>query len=126
MAEIKGLKQLSAELKRLPDKLRGKTLDNAAAAGARVIRDRAKNTYVPVDTGALKASIVVRKDRELSGKNYSTYNVGYLKKKAPYGGFVELGTSKMAPQPYLRPAIETEQNNAIDAVAVVLRKKLKL
>jgi len=50
---------------------------------------------VPVDTGALKASIY----RRVSG------NTGYVGSSMPYAGFVEMGTRKMRAQPYLRPAL---------------------
>lgn len=124
--KIHGLRELSRKLEKLPRDVRGRTLDRATREGAKVIRDRAKNTYVPVRTGRLRESIVARKDREQSSDVFSTYTIGYLKKKAYYGGFVEVGTSRTPAQPYLRPAIETERENAIAKVAAVLKKALKL
>lgn len=56
--------------------------------------------YVPVDTGALRSSITYEThlDRD------SVW--GEVGPTQDYGGFVELGTSKMAPQPYMRPAFD--------------------
>lgn len=54
----------------------------------------------PVDTGNLRNSIA----HEMRGEN--TVAVGTNVHYAPY---VELGTSKMRAQPYLRPALETHK-----------------
>lgn len=72
------------------------------------IQDNAKRT-VPIDTGDLKNSIIVQVER--TGDDV-TLQVG-VDLDAPgvkhpptnYGRYVEEGTSKMAAQPYLRPAV---------------------
>ena len=56
------------------------------------------NELVPVKTGFLKSSIQVL----IEGDNIV---VGAF---APYAGFVEFGTSKMPPKPYLRPAVQEQ------------------
>lgn len=57
---------------------------------------RDAQALAPVDTGALRNSI--------------TYRVQGLEAEigptVHYGGFVEYGTSRMAPQPYLGPAMD--------------------
>lgn len=60
------------------------------------IRDHAK-AIVPVDTGFLKSSIEAEHSEEL----LSVVNVG-----ADYGIYVEMGTYKMAAQPYIGPAVD--------------------
>lgn len=55
----------------------------------------------PVDTGELRDSVHVEKD----GDNHAVV-VG-----VDYGAFVELGTSRMAAQPYLGPAAEKVRRN---------------
>ena len=50
----------------------------------------------PFDTGALSASI---KSRRVGGEVEVSSNTGY-------GGYVELGTVKMAAQPYIMPAVQ--------------------
>jgi len=56
---------------------------------------------VPVDTGALRASI----SREVQG------NVGYVRASMHYAAYVEYGTSNpnYPAQPYLRPAVKKVQ-----------------
>lgn len=56
----------------------------------------------PVDTGELKSSIdyVIRDEAGLP----HLYIAAGLRSRAPYAGFVELGTRRMRAQPYLRPA----------------------
>lgn len=53
--------------------------------------------YVPVDTGNLRASIQILQvsKREI-----------IIQVMAPYGKYIEFGTYRMRPQPYLRPAID--------------------
>ena len=91
----------------------GRLAADLAAAGPRVgvragqamskalndIQAGAKNR-APVDTGALMGSIsheYSRSGSTLRGEVGPTVN---------YGGFVELGTSRMSAQPYLRPATD--------------------
>lgn len=51
----------------------------------------------PVDTGALRNSIAASKNDELSWQVAVGVN---------YGAFVEYGTTRMAAQPFLTPAVE--------------------
>lgn len=61
------------------------------------IEGSAKNR-VPVDTGNLKNSI---------GTTYTNGGLGAeIGPTANYGEFVELGTSRMAPRPYMGPAAD--------------------
>lgn len=62
----------------------------------------AKNR-VPVDTGNLKGSISTSDLRTIGHSGSLSGEVGPT---AAYGAFVELGTSRMAPQPYLGPAAD--------------------
>jgi len=61
--------------------------------------DRLKNntkSICPVDSGALKASIKVEKQKEMEYRVQSDKD---------YAKYVEYGTATMAPQPYFRPAL---------------------
>jgi HK97 gp10 family phage protein len=60
-------------------------------------------------------------DKE-SGNGKAKYRVSWNKSHAFYGRFVEFGTSKMAAQPFLRPAYDAARSKAIDAA----RKRLNL
>ena len=53
--------------------------------------------FAPVDTGRLRGSI---------GIWYVGENEVFVGSELSYSGFVEFGTMKMRPQPYLRPALE--------------------
>ena len=68
--------------------------------------ERKAKQLCPVDTGRLRASLHTWRI------NLLTAAVGT---DVEYASFVEYGTKKMAPQPYLRPALLSQQN-AIEAM----------
>lgn len=70
---------------------------------------------VPVDTGNLKSSIGVDFDG-LGLEAGPTAN---------YGGYVEYGTSRMAPQPYMRPAFDKATAPLDDVLGQVGKKALE-
>lgn len=90
--------KVELNLSRLRRVIKGEpaALDRAARNCAGAVRDLAKQ-LCPVDTGALRASIHVRRE----GRE-AVYSI-----VAPldYAGYVEYGTHKMEAQPYLTPAI---------------------
>jgi len=65
-------------------------------------------TLVPVRTGYLKSTIYYR----VEGMNLE---VGA---EADYAAYVELGTSRMAARPYLRPSVDANQDKLKEAVKV--------
>lgn len=67
-------------------------------AAALVAESQAK-AYCPVDTGRLRGSISTDLSEE---KNLI---IGAVSAHTNYAEYVEFGTSRMAPQPYLRPAM---------------------
>ncbi len=79
-------------------------LDKAAKDGADIVFNDAKQK-VPVDSGKLRDSLVLKKSKVKNAKVRSEY---YVSKKSGAEHFapVELGTSKMKAQPFLRPAID--------------------
>jgi HK97 gp10 family phage protein len=78
---------------------------DALMAGAEVVYQRSQE-LVPVDTGFLKKSGFIQQQGD-------DVQVGY---DADYASFVEFGTSKMAAQPYLRPAIDNNEEEILNAV----------
>lgn len=82
----------------------------AAQAGAQIIYDRAKSlapvslkphmfhgqykVYGPYSPGTLRDSIYQAFSKDNSFRDVSTYHISWNAEKAPYGGMVEVGTSK--------------------------------
>lgn len=128
-------REVIATLNKLPTEFQQKVVVGATRAGATVIAKEAKR-LAPVDTGLLKMSIGVAKAKkkdtpEHHAKFYvvpkSTFKktikakVGgenaklKVKTKAYHAHFLEFGTSKMAAQPFLRPAVMNTEKEAVDA-----------
>jgi HK97 gp10 family phage protein len=105
-----------AELKWHGDKAI-KSMDQAVnvalTASALVVEGQAK-ALVPVDTGNLRNSIT----HELGKKEA---RVGTNVEYAP---FVELGTVKMAAQPYLNPALEMNRSNIKKIFASAIKEAM--
>lgn len=93
-----GLHEYVADMSAQPDRIRGRVRTATITAGSLVERDSKANS--PVNTGNLRASIGTT---VTGGGDVITAEVGPT---ASYGHYVELGTSRMAPQPYLFPAAE--------------------
>lgn len=80
-----------------------KAKTNAADKMGKLAKSYAKE-IVPVRTGALRDSI-----------DYRVENGGFiLYTDKEYGIYVELGTSKMRAQPYMRPALENHKNEYLN------------
>lgn len=146
--QLKGFDELEAKLRALGPKIATNGLRSANRAGAVVFRDAAKAQVIAngsFRTGTLHDNIIVYAKREskdhrpvhavgIKGK-YKRYKntrlnrrLGIARQKyrvlgdAYYGRFVELGTSRMAAKPFLRPAFAANIDRAIEAVRVRLEK----
>ena len=75
--------------------------------GAQTVCESAKS-LCPVDTGRLQSSINVQ-----PGGNTAA--------DTEYAGFVEFGTSKMAAQPYLVPALLSNTQAILSAIAEAIK-----
>lgn len=137
--DISGLKELQAAMNSLKGDLAGKIARQATAAAAGVVRKAAK-ANAPKDTGNLKAAIVMKRNRSTNlteeynvairaGKKSDVKNAkqgnGRLGKDAYYGRFVELGTVKMSPRPFLSPALSDNIEPATEAMKKRLHARLK-
>ena len=69
---------------------------------------RTAEALAPRQTGKLKSEIDIRSSKFADG-GYIVQAQGPGNYTRYYASFVELGTHKMAPQPYLRPAINKWQ-----------------
>lgn len=103
------LAALSAEIVAAPARAHSGGADATIDTASR-IEDDAKS-MAPVRTGELQRSITT--EVLAGGLNVE---VGAT---APYAGFVEFGTSTMAPQPFMAPAADRNVDNYIDDLADV-------
>lgn len=111
-------------------------LRQAAVAGAREILAEVK-LRAPVDKGIyegkqgphppgfLRGHIIIAYDDEVSVPGRIASYLVTWSKEAFYGRFLEFGTSKMAAQPFLRPAFEAKKAAAAAAVDEVIQTKVK-
>lgn len=116
-----------------------------AQAGAQVLYDEVK-ARVPVsakghwfhgtsfakygtkywfDRGTLKASIYQVYSKDNSGPTRAVYHVSWNHKAAPYGFMVENGTSRAPANPFLRPAFDAGQQQAVDAANAKMEEGVK-
>lgn len=101
------LVQLAAELAGAPGRAQvGALMHNRQTAGR--VEATAKS-LVPVETGLLWGSITA----DVTGL---TAEIGT---DVPYAGFVEYGTSRMAPQPYMGPAGDRHEPDYVNGAADV-------
>lgn len=142
---VSGLSELDKLLKELPAKIEGNIMRGAMRAGAKVFADRAKQ-MVPVKSGQLRDSIKVS-TRSKRGRVSATVRAGG--KKAFYAHMVEFGTARhfikprkrkslffagiarevvdhpgASPKPFMRPALDGGQVEAVNAAADYIRKRL--
>jgi len=115
--EIVGLRELEDKLSRLDEKLK-RALEEALEEIAEKIRDDAKS-FAPVDTGSLRKSIRVEREGELQFSVVAG-DGGVINprtgREVDYAGYVEFGTSRMSPQPYMQPALEKNKDEILRIV----------
>lgn len=94
-----------------------KATDEAIYNALEIIGNKAADyaaALAPVDTGRLRNS--------LTSEVHMDEKAVYIGTNVEYAPFVELGTYKQRPQPYLKPAIE----NHIDEYKHILESELKM
>ena len=111
--KITGLKDLEKKMKQLSNVARKEAKQEALYTGASVVLSQA-NDLVQVDTGYLKGSL----DFEVGSDDADIFDT------AIYAAAVEYGTSKMAAQPFLRPALDNNKDNIIKIFSDVYKKYL--
>lgn len=75
---------------------------------------RDAQALAPVDTGFLRGSIGYETKRGL------TSSEGVVGPTAEYGAYVEDGTSRMGPQPYMGPAFDRHVDNFVDGITAIV------
>lgn len=121
LIHLEGADELNQALRRVGDRASGILLKQAAEAGAEVIADEAKR-LAPRDTGALADGITAKVHRAQHGRAQVNIGIG---KREWYGQLIELGTEKMPARPFLRPALDSKAEEAIEAVGDALRNALR-
>jgi HK97 gp10 family phage protein len=101
-ADVSELELLAAQFKAAATPVRKAARDTVKDTTKKV--EEAARNLVPVDTGSLRASI----DSELYGGTSSPS--GRVSTGEHYAMFVEYGTSRMAPQPFMTPALEQNED----------------
>lgn len=109
MSEIKGLRELQAQLKKLEN-----VNPHSLLAGALILQKYSMEN-APVDTGFLRNSAISRE----------TDKGAELAYQANYAYYVEFGTSKQEAQPYIRPAIDEHSDEVLQAVADQIQKDIE-
>ena len=127
--DFSGLLDISGDLDALSKAENGRVLRNATRSAATVIKDEAVRR-APKRTGKLAKNIVVLTQRSRNGDISSGVHIrgtnprtgnsdSKLKTKdsrnAFYWRFVELGTSNMPAAPFVRPAYDARQEEAVKA-----------
>lgn len=117
--EIPGVDGLVKALNLLPTDIKKRVTRNAVAAGARVIRDAARQ-LAPYDPGRTKGTHL--RDGIIATRKPGTNDIFIIgtrtkgKKKVPHAHLLEFGTVKMSAKPFLRPAAMMMQQKAIGKV----------
>lgn len=137
-SELIGVRELSRKLDELPRQAAGKVLRSAAMSATLPVlqearsrapvndRDYLRKTHKgrAVAPGFLKRNLG-RKSILSSDKRFVKVMIG-PKPEAFYGtAFVELGTSKMAAKPWLRPALESKKAQVLKRIGDLLKDRME-
>lgn len=140
MADTKnltGFAEMAKKLREFGPKVGRKHLRAATSKGAAVIRKKARE-LAPVDTGEMRKDIQ-QKRVKTEGDHIASFSVytrsgkrsrlsgkaRNVDKDSFYWKFQEFGTAKMPAQPFMRPAFESEKENAVDEIGAELDKRIQ-
>ena len=104
---IEGLADLERKLLSLGGPAAPRALNKGLRAGANVVLKEARRR-VRKKTGETAKKTKVKAQGIQGGESTQSITTNYV------GRFLELGTSKMPPYPFLRPAMETKAVEAVD------------
>lgn len=131
--KIEGVREISRRLEKLADNYVKRAEKAALKSGAGPILKSSKNyAQASRDTGLLTRSlgISVRKvggnftARVGARSGFRKVVEGKVKNPVKYSHLVELGTSRSAAKPFIRPAIESAKGEVLEAMAAGLDKFL--
>lgn len=118
--KLTGDKNLKRKLKMLGSTVVENILEEASLAAAEPIQKQAE-ANAPRKTGRLAGDIQIEVGEKSPGKVEVKIGPG---KDGFYGKFVELGTVKSPPHPFLRPAARSRRKEAFQEFSKVVRKAL--
>lgn len=145
--EIKGLDGVLAKMRTLSPKLQRKGLVAAVRKGANIVRDDARNRAKQFDDpstpkpiwreivtrvngrrgrqeGGVVMQVGVRGGARSEKSNRSSNSSNDAGSSVWYWRLLEFGTSEMAAQPFMRPALESNTEKATDAIVTELKRQL--
>lgn len=135
---VDGLRELGEAMRELGAEVSQKIAHRMVSKAARMVRDEAKR-LAPVRTGFMKQNIIVKKMRKSETDLTSEYRMGVRKYKLKYADtkynvrkrragtyygvddayywrYLEFGTVKMAPKPFMRPAFDNNRMRAVEVM----------
>lgn len=110
---IDGAERIVKVLRQMEDAA-GNVLMKAAMEGGKIALQEARQNC-PVDTGALRNSLKLVKDKQTKTK--ATVKIDF-DKSLKYGTHVELGTKNQPAQPFMRNAVDKKQTNINEEIVV--------
>jgi HK97 gp10 family phage protein len=117
---LQGMSQLIRQIEDMGKRVDSQLKEKALVEGAELLKDKSKEN-VKVRTGKLRDNIII------SDVENDEINVGPDQQgTAFYGHFLEFGTSKMAAQPFLGPAYESNKEVVQEKMAEVIKRELGL
>lgn len=144
--KIEGLRQLGESMRALGHEVSQRVARSMTAAAAGVIKKNAEER-APVRTGRLRKNIYVgrarrtdltsehfvsiRRKRRKYGNTIRNRQLGRVGKtyeldgNAFYAKFLEFGTVKMSPRPFLRPAFDSNKLKAVQKMKEVGAQRLE-
>ena len=138
MAEIKGIRELQVNVRKLTKEIR-EVLPTALKAGALLIQNDA-HKKAPYKSGTLKRSIHTNQvsDTEVRvgtdvvyaaiqeyGGVINAKNAPWLTFKTDDGAWHRVKSVTIKPKPYLRPAFDENQGKVLDKIAAVIKALIK-
>lgn len=135
---LSGLAELNKAFHELTEEMQKKTAGRATNKAAQVIRKAAvqkapeapSNISPEVPPGNLKANIRVKR-LSPNESNFTSESIVFVRGGAKahfaarYGSIQEFGSVKQSPQPFMRPAFDTEKERAVKEMADAIADDIK-
>jgi HK97 gp10 family phage protein len=137
---VQGSDAIRRKLDRVGSVGKGQMLVRALTAGALPVQNEAKRN-APYESGNLRRSIHIGGREDLNPDTGAVIDrtgtpvpepdvdanaaAVYVGTDVEYASYVEFGTQKMAANPYLRPAADTQRSAVVSEVAAAMRAMLR-